>query len=185
MIIGRRIVLRPVLQSDYPRLHAIENDPATMATWRYRGQMPTPAEYESALWLHTAQIMVVESKRTGEVIGYTQLHDLDLRAGHAYFSIYSGPDHRGSGLVMEGTMAFCEWAFTNWPIRWLYAHCFPQNLRNFESSIRRGETVHLGTLHERMCIDGEFTDVHVVGMERDTWLGGETSRRFNALRPHD
>jgi RimJ/RimL family protein N-acetyltransferase len=186
IMIGRRILLRPVLPSDYPRLHQIESDPTQFGSWRYHGPPPPLEEYEPALWKQTQQIMVVESRSTGTVIGYQQLHDADPRAGHAYFSIYSGPEHRGSGLMMEGTMAFCEWAFTNWPLRWLYAHCLPQNLKAFESSIHRGETLHLGVLRERMVIEGVPTDVHVIGMERATWLEGNTSRRFNALRdgPH-
>jgi RimJ/RimL family protein N-acetyltransferase len=178
----RRIVLRPVVPADYGRLYELENDPGSLATWRYRGSMPTVDEYETALWQHTAQIMVVESRSTGRVVGYAQLHDLDLRAGHASLSVFAGADHRGSGLVMEGTMAFCEWAFANWPLRWLIAHCLPDNLRHFESAVRRGEMVLLGVLRDRVLLQGRATDVHVLGMERQRWMEGTTRRRFTALR---
>ena len=107
------------------------------------------------------QVWVLETNLddvTGEVIGYLQLHETDLRAGHAWFSLYSGPAHRGSGLVMEGLMAFCEWVFANWPLRWIYAHSLEQNVHAFDSGIRRGHAVHLGTMHERVVIDGAPSD---------------------------
>lgn len=182
MITTSRIVFRPVLPDDYQRLYEIESDPSTALTWRYRGALPPPNEYEPALWRQTQQIMVVEGRSTGTVVGYLQLHDLDLRAGNASFSLYSGVEHRGSGLVMEGLMAFCEWAFGDWPIRWLYAHSFEHNVPAFESGLRRGEAVRLGVLRERMVVNGELTDVHVIGIERQAWLDSPLRRRFNVLR---
>ncbi len=182
MITTSRIVFRPVLPSDYPRLYEIESDPETALTWRYRGELPPLDAYEPALWQQTQQIMVVAGRQSGAVVGYLQLHDLDLRAGHAWFSLYSGPEHRGSGLVMEGLMAFCEWAFGEWPIRWLYAHSFEHNVGAFESGLRRGEAVRLGVLRDRMLVDGELTDVHVIGIERESWMQSPLRRRFNTLR---
>lgn len=182
MITTTRIVLRPVVPADYPRLHAIESDPSTAMTWRYRSGMPDLHEYEPALWQQSQQIMVVEGRQTGTIVGYLQLHDVDLRAGHGWFSLYSGPEHRGSGLVMEGLMAFCEWAFGDWPIRWLYAHSFEHNVHAFESGLRRGEAVRLGVLRERMLVGDELTDVHVIGIEREGWLASPLRRRFNTLR---
>ena len=182
MITTSRIIFRPVQPEDYLRLYEIESDPATAMTWRYRGELPPPQEYEPALWRQTQQIMVVEGRESGVVVGYLQLHDVDLRAGHGWFSLYSGPEHRGSGLVMEGLMAFCEWAFGNWPIRWLYAHSFEHNVHAFESGLRRGEAVRLGVLRERMVVAGELTDVHVIGIEREHWLASPLRRRFNTLR---
>ena len=182
MISTSRILFRPVLPSDYVRLHEIESDPTTAMTWRYRGLLPPITEYESALWKQTQQIMVVEGRQSGQVVGYLQLHDLDLRAGNGWFSLYSGPEHRGSGLVMEGLMAYCEWAFGNWPIRWLYAHSFAHNVKNFEHGMRNDRAIRLGVLRERMMVDGEPTDVHVIGISRESWLTSPLRRRFNLLR---
>lgn len=182
MIEGPRIVLRPVSPRDYAALYAIEADPTTAHTWRYRGTFPTPDRYEAALWQQTQQIMVVESRRTGQVIGYLQLHEVDLRAGHGWFSLYAGPQHRGSGLVMEGLMAFCEWVFDNWPLRWIYAHSLEQNVHAFDSGFRRGHAVHLGTLRERVIIDGIPSDVHAIGISRASWHGSALRQRFNVLR---
>ncbi len=182
MITTTRILFRPALPSDYVRLYDIESDPTTAMTWRYRGMLPPITEYEPALWKQTQQIMVVEGRTSGQVVGYLQLHDLDLRAGNGWFSLYSGPEHRGSGLVMEGLMAYCEWAFGNWPIRWLYAHSFAHNVKNFEHGMRNGRAVRLGVLRERILVDGEPTDVHVIGIERENWLASPLRRRFNLLR---
>lgn len=182
MIEGPRINLRPVVPNDYAALYAIESDPTTAQTWRYRGALPTRERYEAALWQQTQQIMVVELRRTGEVIGYLQLHETELRAGHGWFSLYSGPAHRGSGLVMEGLMAFCEWVFANWPLRWIYAHSLEQNVHAFDSGIRRGHAVHLGTMHERVVIDDVPSDVHVIGISRESWLASPLRARFNVLR---
>lgn len=182
IITTSRIVFRPVRPADYRRLYEIESDPQTAMTWRYRGELPPIEEYEPALWRQTQQIMVVEGRATGTVIGYLQLHDVDPRAGHGWFSLYSGPEHRGTGLVMEGLMAYCEWAFGEWPLRWLYAHSFEHNVHAFDHGIRRGYAQRLGVLRERMVVEGEPTDVHVIGISRESWMANPLRRRFNTLR---
>ena len=69
MITTSRIVFRPVQPDDYLRLYEIESDPSTAMTWRYRGDLPPLQEYEPALWRQTQQIMVVEGRESGKVVG--------------------------------------------------------------------------------------------------------------------
>lgn len=173
----RRVALRPVEPADYVALHALEDDADTLATWRYRGALPALEEYEARLWEQTAAIHLVESRATGELLGYCQLYDLDPRSGTGWFSVYAGPGHRGQGLVMEGCMVFLEWCFANWPVRWLYAHCLEVNWRAFASTVRRGECHHLGVLEGRAIVDDAPHDVHVVGFERELWARSPVRRR--------
>ena len=177
-----RTIFRPVTPGDYQALYDIENDPASAATWRYKNGMPPLDEYEAVLWQQTEAIWVVEGRDSGQVIGYLQLHDVDLRAGHGWFSLYSGPAQRGRGFVMEGLMAFCEAVFNEWPLRWIYAHSLEQNMPAFESGIRRGDAIRLGVLRERMVIDGAYSDVHVIGISRESWMASNLRARFNLLR---
>ena len=177
-----RAIFRPITPDDYTSLYNIENDPLSISTWRYKTGMPPPEEYESALWRQTDAIWVVEGRESHQIIGYLQLHDVDLRAQHGWFSIYSRADSRGSGFVMEGLMAFCEAVFREWPLRWIYAHSLEQNVHAFESGIRRGDAVRLGVLEERMVIDGHFSDVHVIGISRESWTTSSLRQRFNRLR---
>lgn len=173
--------IRHVRVSDYPELHRIESDPATAATWRYRGAVPPLEEYEPALWKQTEAILVVETLADARIAGYVQLHDVDLRAGHGWFSIYAGAEHRGRGAVMEGLMLFCDWVFLNTPLRWIYAHSFEHNIGAFASGFRRGESVNLGVLRERVLVGDKLTDVHVIGMERERWLATPIRHRLHAL----
>lgn len=177
-----RAIFRPITPDDYTSLYNIENDPLSISTWRYKTGMPPPEEYESALWRQTDAIWIVEGRESHQIIGYLQLHDVDLRAQHGWFSIYSRADSRGSGFVMEGLMAFCEAVFSEWPLRWIYAHSLEQNVHAFESGIRRGDAVRLGVLEERMVIDGHFSDVHVIGISRESWMSSKLRERFNRLR---
>jgi RimJ/RimL family protein N-acetyltransferase len=178
---GAHVLIRHVRPSDYAELHRIESDPTTATTWRYRGELPPLEEYEPALWKQTDAILVVETLRDGRIAGYVQLHDVDLRAGHGWFSIYAGTEHRGRGAVMEGLMLFCDWVFLNTPLRWIYAHSFEHNIGAFASGFRRGESLHLGVLRERVVVDGQLTDVHVIGMERERWLATPVRHRLQAL----
>ncbi len=173
----RRVSLRPVEPADYPALHALEDDAASLGTWRYRGALPALSEYELRLWEQTAAIHVVESRATGEILGYCQLYDLDARAGHGWFSVYAAGGHRGNGLVMEGCMVFLEWAFANWDVRWLHAHCLAANFSAFASTVRRGECHDLGVLRGRAVVDGEPHDVHVLGFEKELWHRSTVRRR--------
>ena len=173
----RRVRLRPAEPDDYPALHSLEDDPASLGTWRYRGQLPPLEQYEERLWEQTVAIHVVESQATGELLGYCQLYDMDPRSESGWFSVYAAAGHRGNGLVMEGNMVFLEWAFANWPVRWLHAHCLAANYRSFASTVRRGECHDLGVLEGRAILEGEPHDVHVVGFERELWLSAPVRRR--------
>lgn len=180
----RRVLLRHVQPADYPALHAMESDAATAQTWRYRGQLPPLLEYEAALWKQTTALLVVEHVDDQALAGYLHLHDVDWRAGHGWFSLYAGPATRGRGTVMEGLMLFCDWVFGAYDLRWIYAHAFEHNLPQFASGIRRGEARHLGTLRERVEVDGELTDVHVIGIDREGWLGSPLRARLHRLNRH-
>ena len=83
---------------------------------------------------------------------------------------------------MEGLMAFCEIVFDQWPLRWIYAHSLEQNVHAFESGVRRGDAVRLGVLEKRMIIDGRPSDVHVIGISRESWMNSRLRTRFNSLR---
>jgi len=177
-----RSIFRAVGPRDYDALYSMENDLDSLATWRYKTGMPPPEEYEAALWRQTDAIWVVEGRDTGRLNGYLQLHDVDLRAQNGWFSLYAAPESRGSGFVMEGLMAFCEIVFDEWPLRWIYAHSLEQNVMHFESGIRRGHARRLGVLEKRMIIDGRPSDVHVIGISRESWMNSRLRARFNALR---
>jgi len=177
-----RHVYRPVRPDDYDVLYKMENDPSSLATWRYKTGMPPPEEYEAALWRQTEAIWVVEGLDTGRLRGYLQLHDVDLRAQHGWFSIYAAPDARSSGVLMEGLLAFGEIVFNEWPLRWIYAHSLEQNVVHFESGIRRGHARRLGVLEKRMIINGRPSDVHVIGISRESWMNSRLRTRFNSLR---
>jgi len=173
----RRVRLRPVEPGDYVALHAMEDDPASLSTWRYRGELPPIEEYETRLWEQSTAIHLVESRATGDLLGYCQLYDMEPRSQSGWFSVYAAPGHRGSGLVMEGNMLFLEWAFAQWPVRWLYAHCLAANYRSFSSTVRRGECHDLGVLRGRAILDDQPHDVHVVGFERELWGASAVRRR--------
>ncbi len=177
-----RIRLRHVRPEDYQRLYEIESDPATLSTWRYRGALPPPEEYEPALWKQTMFLMTVVSVRTDEILGYVHLYDVDLRAGHGWMSLYAAPANRTTGTLMEGLMLFTDWIFANTPIRWMYAHAFEMNLSQFASGPRHGLSRHVGTLRERVEVDGVPTDVHVVAISRDGWLNSASRERFHRLQ---
>ncbi|MGA0036378.1 MAG: GNAT family N-acetyltransferase [Ilumatobacteraceae bacterium] len=157
-----RVRIRHVEPSDYKRLYEIEHDQETLHTWKYRGNFPTHEEYEATLWKQTYAILVVESTSTDEIVGYHHLHDVDHRAGHGWFSVYSAPDKRSTGLAMEGYVLFVDWVFANTPLRWIYAYVFSHNWPSFDSSVRKGHILHVGTMKERLAVDGELTDVHVL-----------------------
>ena len=177
-----RSTFRPITPRDYDELYDLEDDPTSMSTWRYKSGMPSRDEYETALWRQTEAIWVVVGRESGRINGYLQLHDVDLRAQHGWFSLYAAPSTRGTGFVMEGLMAFCEAVFAEWPLRWIYAHSLEQNVHSFESGIRRGDAVRLGILRERMVINGQSSDVHVIGISRENWLNSRLRQRFNTLR---
>jgi hypothetical protein len=126
---GAHVQIRHVRPSDYAELHRIESDP-------------------------TDAIVAVETLREGRIASYVQLHDVDLRAGHGWLSIYAGAEHRGRGAVMEGLMPLRDWVFLNTPLRWIYAPSFEHNVDAFASGFRRGESLHLGVLRERVLVDG-------------------------------
>lgn len=177
-----RIRLRHVQPEDYDRLYEIESDPETLSTWRYRGVLPSLEEYESALWRQTMFLMVFELVDSGEIAGYLHLYDVDLRAGHGWMSLYAAPDYRGRGTGIEALFLFADWVFANTQLRWMYAHAYEMNFGPFKSGERFGVSQHVGSLRERVEVDGQLTDVHVVAIGREQWFASSSRARLHRLQ---
>lgn len=173
-----RVALRPPRASDEAALTALLSDPANL------GALPDPADggevRPPSVWQQTQAIQMTERVPTGEIVGASRLYDVDPRAGIGWFDVHGVPAVHGRGTAIEGCLLFLEWTFRTWDLRWLCAHVLHTNWPRFAGLVRHDAGHHLGTLRERVIVDGVPEDVEVIGIDRDLWRVGPTRRRLLA-----
>lgn len=175
-----RVGLRAARTADEAALVRLLSDPLAL------GAVPDPTGGPGAesrpppVWQQTLAVQVVERVATGEVIGACRLYDLDPRAGIGWFDVHGAPAVHGRGHAFEGCLLFLEWGFRTWDLRWLCVHTLRTNLLQFASIESLDCVQRLGTLRERVIVDGVPEDVDVFGVSREAWYAGTLRRRLLA-----
>ena len=70
---GKRVHLRPVLQSDYDFLYRLFTAEDHTFLWRFRGAAPGPEAFLQMLWQNVLCQFIVSDQRTGDPVGLMAL----------------------------------------------------------------------------------------------------------------
>ena len=169
-----RVELLPLLPDFLDELYALETSPDVLHSWRLRGTVPPRRDYEASLWRGVADQRVVLSRSTGALLGLVQLYNVDPWLRHGWVSVIAGARTRGQGTALEGLMVFAEHCFGHWGLQRLLAYSLDTNFAAFRSGPGRNFE-HAGVLRDRVLLEGEPHDVHVL------WATPETLARQTAL----
>lgn len=172
MIYGEKTILRAVERMDIRQLWEWEQDYELM---RLRSH-PTPPKS-----LDKAEREFEESLRNGdsdeirlcictldsELIGETALHEIDHRVGDAEFSIAIGDRaYQGRGYGSDATRTILKFAFKQLNLHRITLHVHDFNERAIKTYIRCGFKEE-GRLREAEFMDGQYSDVLVMGLLRE------------------
>ncbi|MCP4200599.1 MAG: GNAT family N-acetyltransferase [bacterium] len=180
MVLGSRVVLRPLTERDVPLLFRIFSDPEVMRYWSHP---PFTSESEALAYLGDVR-QGFESKtlfqwglcRRGDrsVIGTCTLWQLDASNRRAEVGFVLAREHWGQGFMTEGLAALIDFSFGDLRLRRLEADVDPANEASIALLERLG-FVREGYLRERWLVGSEVADSLFYGLLEREW-----SKRRNA-----
>jgi len=172
---GTRVVLRPLVKADAPRLAAIVNDPSVSRTLRANGRVSVAAQELFIDSLATAPadlVLGVAAASDGRLLGAAGLHHLDDPARKAELGIFLGPPPEwGHGHGTEAVALLLRHAFEDLRLHrvWLHVHAdHDRALRVYERLGFRRE----GLLRDSGRRTDGFVDVVSMGILADEWAAG-------------
>jgi RimJ/RimL family protein N-acetyltransferase len=165
-IAGRRVLLRPVEESDYPLIHRWMNDPEV---WRYM-------DYERPYSLADIKEDIERGRQEGHPlvivvgdrpIGRIGLNQFRRRDRICSLYMYIGePDFWGHGYARDAVLTLLGHAFDNLDLHQVELWTLADNNRAI-GAYRRCGFVEEGRLRERSFKEGRWVDRLVMSVNRE------------------
>ncbi len=173
-LIGERVELRWLVESDVPSLFEIFSDTEVARYWS------SPAYDE----LSQAQELFEEIRKyfadgslyqwgvalrdTGKVVGTCTLASISTQNRRAEIGFALGHSHWKKGYMMEALPLLVDFAFQELDLHRLEGDVDPRNLASIRALERLGFSSE-GLLRERWIVNGEVCDTAFYGLLRREW----------------
>lgn len=169
-LIGRWCRCDPLMERDLQYAFALMVDPSVNARMRFRGQVPSFAEFAAHAWDEVLCQWIVRDT-SDRHSGIVVLSNPDFVDGYAWLS--AARDPRSSGLAgsinfVEAVCLVLHYAWATWPLRMISFESPASSYTRFSSGEGRFFAVE-GRLQRRKFLNGSFEDVLIVTMTRDQW----------------
>ncbi len=176
-----RLLLRPLVPPDAPRLFEVFSDPRVMRHWS-TPPWPSMDEAHEVLRRDAAALPAAEYLRLGIVrcadghlLGTCALFDFHAPSQRAEIGYALGPDVWGQGYVSEALAALLDFAFGELGLNRIEADIDPLNVASARSLQRLG-FVQEGLLRERWIVADVVSDSALYGLLRRDWRAAGTRR---------
>jgi ribosomal-protein-alanine N-acetyltransferase len=170
--IGPRLYFRPIEREDAPQLAVFVNDPVVRRTLLLHRPLNVAQEYGFVESLERDEHQVVfgiARHESPELIGVTNLFDLDFRSRRAEFGLFIGERALwGQGYGTEATRMMLDYGFGTLNLSRVWLQVFAHHaagLRTYEKAGFRRE----GVLREQHYTEGRPVDAVVMGILRPEW----------------
>jgi len=167
-LISRRVLLRPVLASDYEYLYQLSLSPPNLTLWRYRGATPSPDRFVESLWTDVLAQFVLIDTRELRPIGLVYCYQPDFRNGHAHLALIMEEISNRPVVAFDAMVLFVNYVFSNWPFRNLYGEQLALNFDRFASAEGR-VFVEEGRMRAHEFHAGKYWDVIISALYREDW----------------
>ena len=149
MLIGNKVILRPLKIEDLPKVNQWRNDLELIKL--------------------TQGIRFPKTKESGEFIGMISLNNIDYISGTATWGFIIGDiNYRGKGYSKEITNLFFDYAFNMLNLRKLWGYMIEGNEGAKKMHERLG-SIYEGVLKKHIFYDGKFNDVYIVSIFHDSF----------------
>lgn len=178
MLLGPRVLLRPVSPDDAPTVQLLRNDvdthllveggpysPQSLAAVRNRLEKQASEDDTGKvdqLWL------MAESREDGEPVGSCGMWGIDQFHGFAHIGIALLPSRRGQGFGTEMVSLVCDLGFRVFALRRMELETYGSNAAMRAIAERNGFTLE-GMLRQREYTGDGYGDLAVYGILRDEW----------------
>jgi len=183
MIIGKKIGLRAVEESDLPLLHTWANDSEiwyNLGGWRFPSSMNSIRDWQSRL--HTDPLnhrWVIQRLDRGDVIGTANLVDLDWKNRNAFHGMMLGPmDLRRKGYGLDTVMTLMRYVFDELQLERLDTDIIEYNAASIRLYIGRCGWTEEGRRRRWHFRKGQYWDKLIVGITRDDYAALISSTKY-------
>ncbi|MFC4534473.1 GNAT family N-acetyltransferase [Sphaerisporangium dianthi] len=142
--------------------------------------LPTQEAFLSEFAGHAAAQFRIERRDTGEVVGFSSLHELDP-AGHVDLGVYTDPAKILPGLGAEAGILTINYAFATWNIHKVYIRTTRASIPSMGLSINL--LAEEGVLRDHLYFQGTLWDLHIFAMYREKWMEFDAERTIRHLAP--
>lgn len=168
MIMGDKVLIRPVEEGDLPEIHKWSNDFELKGLFDF---IINFTSYEDLTKIHNdmeecknnIEFTIVE-KETKKPVGKCALMDIDLISKKSLCSLYIGDSScREKGYGSEGMKLLMEFAFCDLNLNRLGLSVFDFNKRAIKSYKKCGMKVE-GIIREGVYRNGKYHDIYFMGI---------------------
>lgn len=161
-------MLRPVSPGDLDYLYGLYTREEIGFRWVFRGATPNPSTMRDQMFSGVLVQFLIVHRRSGEPIGLVSCYNANQVSGYGYLALVIDPAHQGSGSALEAAALFCNYLFTVWPFRVIYAEGIEFNFNQFGSALGRYFT-EVGRIPHREYFDGVYWDWVIAELRRPVW----------------
>ena len=172
-LIGPKVHLRPLLESDATECWAWFNDPDVRRTLALRGRPNT--EVISRAFIHNPdprrdQVFAITTRDGGIYVGNCGLHEIHPVDRYAMLGLVIGrKDYWGKGLGTEAVRLLCRYAFDELNLHRVALSTYAINERGVRLYARVGFKIE-GRKREHVFIEGRYVDEVMMGLLRGELL---------------
>lgn len=168
---SKRVVLRPIEESDLPYFVAWINNPEINKYLGNRDVLNLEKEKE---WFESIQTkkdrITLSIEADGKVIGNIGIFSINHIDGTATTGTMIGdPKYHGKGYGFEAKMLLLDYAFNTLGLRKICSQAYEFNKRSIRYSLKCGYVVE-GRLYKHRYYDGRHWDVINLAVWRKNWL---------------
>ena len=176
ILIGDKLYLRPVVETDLERTHKWVNSPESVDVMSLRGPISREQQQKWFEALDRDESKVVFAicwKATDEHIGNVSLRDIDKVDRNAMFSIFiADENYRGKGAGSEATRLILDYAFHSLKLHKVYLKAISTNHAAI-GMYRMLGFVEEGCLREHEDHRGKYVDNILFGILAHEWPSPE------------
>jgi RimJ/RimL family protein N-acetyltransferase/sulfatase maturation enzyme AslB (radical SAM superfamily) len=161
-IMGQRISLRSVQDSDLPLIYNWDSDLSVRHFWHTEASIKPffkfKEEFERNFLRDYHQFfLILNQEENAQPIGFIYSAKYDRENGHLDLSLYVAPKYRQGSLSSEAGILFCHHLFMNFPLRKIYVSSFSDNLASLsltksigfiEEARLKEHNYHCGSYHD-------------------------------------
>ena len=146
MIHTARLLLRPVVETDFPEIYRLMSDAEVMKHIRPASDDPEPVRARMADWARYSRenpglgVFLAEWKEDGAFAGYVVARhvDFDPTSGEYEVGYTLAPEHWGRGLATEITRALTDYLFGRFQPEYVVAFTAEENLASQNVLLKAG-----------------------------------------------
>ena len=169
---GKKVILRPLSESDAPALTRWINDPEVRQFLKNYTPQTESAEREwvESLKKKSDTDIVLGIEVRGKLIGVMGIHKINRKDGLATTGALIGEKrYWGKGYGTDAKMAVLNYAFNTLNLRKIMSSVFAFNKRSLAYSLHCGYRIE-GRLKRQRFANGKYWDEIVLGLFKSDWL---------------